>query len=322
MVTEKEGEFNVGGKSLYTKTWLPDGPTLAKLVFIHGFSDHMGRYYGFFPSLAARGIAVYGFDQRGWGRSCLSSPKEKGLTGPTSLVLSDIAAFLTPHLPSSPSDPPVFVMGHSMGGGQALTFACDPQYEELVRKVRGWLLESPFIGFSPEAKPSAFKVAAGRVAGKMMPHSQLVQRIPPEDLSSDPAVVKSLAEDKLCHNTGTLEGLAGLLDRAEKLSSGVTKVHQKGVVRAVWCGHGTQDKTTDFHESRKYFEKCLGEVEDKEFKAYEGWYHQLHADGQKSEEFYRDVGDWILARCEAQGGEGGEGEEVAESEERPTSAKL
>ena len=68
----------------------PDGPVIAKLIFIHGFSDHVGRYYGFFPSLAARGIAVHGLDQRGWGRS-VRKPAERGLTGPTTQVLADMA---------------------------------------------------------------------------------------------------------------------------------------------------------------------------------------------------------------------------------------
>ena len=36
----------------------PDGPLKAKVVFVHGFSDHVGRYYDFFPTLARAGIAA------------------------------------------------------------------------------------------------------------------------------------------------------------------------------------------------------------------------------------------------------------------------
>jgi hypothetical protein len=66
--------------------------------------------------------------------------------------------------------------------------------------------------------------------------------------------------------------------------------------------HGTEDKTTWFEASRKWFDECTGAVADREFKAYEGWYHQLHADGPDSEQFFRDVGDWILARCDGDEG--------------------
>jgi predicted alpha/beta hydrolase len=52
------------GKQLYTKTFRTDGPAKARLVFIHGFSDHVNTYGSFFPHLASRGIEVYTFDQR------------------------------------------------------------------------------------------------------------------------------------------------------------------------------------------------------------------------------------------------------------------
>ncbi|KAL2178905.1 Alpha/Beta hydrolase protein [Thermothelomyces heterothallicus CBS 202.75] len=300
MAIEKEGTFEVDGRSLYTKSWLPDGPTKAKLIFFHGFSDHVNRYQAFFSALAARGIAVYGVDQRGWGRS-VKKPSERGLTGPTSRVLADMAAFITPHLPSSPADPPAFVMGHSMGGGQVLTLACHPDYQEsVVRPVRGWLLESPFISFSPEEEPSAVKVFAGRLASRLLPHFQLKHEIMPEHLSRDPEVREGLVRDPLMHNTGTLEGLAGLLDRTGALARGEVRPQPGGALRSLWIGHGTEDKTTWFPASRKYFDECTKEVKDREFKAYEGWYHMLHADGPESEQFFKDVGDWILARCDGE----------------------
>lgn len=55
------------GRKLYTKTWTPsstEGPVKSRLVFIHGFSDHINTYGNFFPYLASKGIEVYSFDQR------------------------------------------------------------------------------------------------------------------------------------------------------------------------------------------------------------------------------------------------------------------
>jgi len=211
-----------------------------------------------------------------------------------------MAAFITPHLTQSETDGiPVFVMGHSMGGGQVLTLACDAGYQDsLVKHVRGWLLESPFISFSPEETPSTLKVMAGRLAGRLLPRHQLKHEIMVEHLTRDPAVRESIAADELMHNTGTLQGLAGLLDRTAALASGTVRPLGGGAIKALWIGHGTMDKTTWFEASKKYFDEYTGEVKDKEFRVYEGWYHQLHADGPDSDEFYRDVGDWILKRAE------------------------
>jgi acylglycerol lipase len=269
------------------------------LIWIHGFNDHINRYYGLFPYLASRGIATYGFDQRGWGRSS-TNQSDWGLTGPTSLVVSDIASFIRTQLPSSV---PVFVAGHSMGGGEVLTLASDPQYEDLMPQIRGWILESPFIAFPKGYEPSFLKVFFGRLAGKLLPHVKLYNPLPPENLTRDPAVIQSMNEDKLLHGTGTLEGLAGLLDRAAALQGGETKLN-KGV-RAIWLGHGTADKGVSYEASQKWFDDQT-QVQDKEFKTYEGWYHQLHADLPDNRDvFSKDVADFILARCGEEGRVGG-----------------
>jgi acylglycerol lipase len=270
----------------------PDTPPVAKLIFIHGFNDHINRYYELFPTLASRGIEVYGFDQRGWGRS-VHKPAEKGLTGPTTQVISDIVSFIKTQLPSTV---PLFIMGHSMGGGEALTLASDPQYADLMGDIGGWLLESPFIDFPEGFAPSSITVFFGRLAGKLMPHMHRLSPLPPENLTRDPEVVKSIKEDKLLHDTGTLEGLAGMLDRTENLNQGKVKLN-KGV-KSIWLGHGTKDMGTSYEGSKKWFE-AQTQVEDKEFKTYDGWYHQLHADLAKDRPvFATDVGDWILARVE------------------------
>lgn len=162
-------------------------------MFIHGFNDHINRYYELFPTFAAQGIEVYGFDQRGWGKS-VKKPSDNGKTGPTSLVISDIVSIVKTVLPSSV---PVFIMGHSMGGGEAATLASDPLYEDLTPQIRGWILESPFIDFTPETKPSSVTVFFGRLGSKIMPNKQMFNPIPPENVTRDPAVVKSLEDDEL-----------------------------------------------------------------------------------------------------------------------------
>lgn len=206
-----------------------------------------------------------------------------------------MAAFLEPQLPNSPSDPPVFVMGHSMGGGQALMLAGSDDYADLVKRVRGWMCESPYIGLSPGMQPSTFIVFAGRIGAKILPHKKMVNGVPPEKLSRDPEVVNSLANDPLLHNTGTLEGLSGMLDRSLALTGGKVKM-RRDRVQALWVGHGTEDLGTSCEATKRWFESCTKEVADRVLKVYEGWFHQLHAEPGK-EEFYEDVARWILERA-------------------------
>ncbi|OAA66188.1 Alpha/beta hydrolase [Cordyceps fumosorosea ARSEF 2679] len=288
MATE-EGVFKRGDVNLYTKAWTPAGPVTAKLIFVHGFSEHINRYNDFFPKLSEAGIQVFGFDQRGWGRST-TKKAERGLTGPTSVVIADVAAFIEDKLPSAV---PVFVMGHSMGGGEVLTLAADPAYGSLVRQVRGWLLDAPFIGFAPEDAPSSAKVFVGRLVGRLLPRQQLKHEIPAEHLSRDPAVVAAVRDDPLCHNTGTLEGMASLLDRTGALSSGAVALGAD--VKSLFLAHGTADKTCSYDASSRFFE--AQPTPDKTHKPYEGAYHQIHADLCK-DDFARDIIAWIAARCD------------------------
>ncbi|KAM0438926.1 hypothetical protein ACHAPT_001687 [Fusarium lateritium] len=287
MSTETEGTFEVGDASLYTKTWTPEGPVRAKAILLHGFSDHIGWYNDVCRVLASNGIQVFGFDQRGWGRS-VRKPADKGNTGPTTQVIADIAAFLQSKLPS---EVPVFVYAHSMGGGQAITLAADPQYAELVSQVRGWVLEAPFIGFAPEEDPSWIKIAAGRLMGRLLPRFQLKHVVTPENLTRRPEIGKGIRDDPLCHDTGTLEGLAALLDRTAALQSGSVKLGSE--VKALWHGHGDVDMACSYDTAIKYVEDQ--DVADKVIKTYKGGYHQLHLDLCR-DEFAKDVVNWILER--------------------------
>lgn len=217
---------------------------------------------------------------------------QKGLTGNTKVVIGDIVSFISSHLPSSV---PVFVMGHSMGGAEVLHLACDRKYAEIVGQIRGWILESPFIAFPKGYEPNFLTIFFGRLAANFLPRKQMASPLPPENLTRDSEVVESLKNDPLLHGYGTLEGLSGMLDRSNDLADGKVTLNKE--VKSIWLGHGTEDKATSFDGSKKWFETHCQDVEDKEYKIYDGCYHQLHADLPAERlKFADDVGDWILNR--------------------------
>lgn len=228
----------------------------------------------------------------------MRSPADRGLTGPTSQVITDLAAFVRDKLPSEADAPaaleaPLFIMGNSMGGGEVATLASSPAYEDIIMQVRGWILEAPFIDFPPGEQPSFIKLHLGKLVSWVLPKQQLLNPLKAEYFSRDPDVVKSAQRDPLNHDTGTLEGLAGLLQRTDDLSAGRVKLCAG--VKRLFVAHGTGDKTTCPNASRQWFN--AQNVDDCRFKEYEGAYHQLHSDLCK-DEFYTDVGDWILDRVE------------------------
>ncbi|KAF7508021.1 hypothetical protein GJ744_009918 [Endocarpon pusillum] len=305
---------------LYTKTWAPPSGTdiRARLAFVHGFSDHCNAYYNLFPSLASRGIIVHAFDQRGWGQSVLHK-SQRGDSGPTRTVLSDIRSFLN-HIASlseasvngqSFASTPLFLMGHSMGGGEVLLLSLLQSQQDQVPPISGILLESPYIALHPSAQPSTFTIRAGTLAAKILPKYPRLEKLDAKKVCRDPQVCRDWEEDELCHDTGTLEGLAEMVQRAADLTSlanGQTVrglglkttlgIQQPGSESLpIWIGHGTGDLVTSCLHSQTMFEKL--DVKDKSIKLYEGAYHKLHAEPYGvAEEFANDVAKWILERTD------------------------
>ncbi len=198
---------------------------------------------------------------------------------------------------------PLFLMGHSMGGAQALHYALttSPSITNTRPSIAGLLLEAPFIALDPIAQPYALTVALGKLAAKVAPNRQMVQRLDPKYISRSPQVQKEWDNDALCHDTGTLQGMAGMLQRAADLvaiSTGAAVPNMtKTLPCPVWFGHGTDDKIISYPASKKLFDALDAPDGDRTFKPYEGAYHKLHAEPDGvGEEFARDVGEWVSDR--------------------------
>ena len=117
--------------SPYTERWLPgpkstqfytrfyptSSPPKALLVFVHGFVEHVARYTQVHTSFAHNGIAVFTYDQRGFGRTALDDQaSKKGTYGQTSWAaqFEDIEWAVMYAKKEVGEEVPTFLMGHSM----------------------------------------------------------------------------------------------------------------------------------------------------------------------------------------------------------------
>ena len=115
---------------------------------------------------------IHAFDRRGWGRS-VQAPSQKGLTGPTMMVLNDISSIVKWLLATAASMPvPIFLMGHSIGGAEVLHWAARGP-PDMRSQLRGYLAESPYLALHPSAQPGCFFLTAGRLAAKSVPKRQM-----------------------------------------------------------------------------------------------------------------------------------------------------
>ncbi len=185
--------------------WQPSAPPRAVVLALHGLNDYRNAHAGVGPYLAARGVAVYAYDQRGFGAT-----KDAGYWHGADRLVED-ALIMTQLLRTRHSDTPLYVLGESMGG--AVLLAALPHNPPLA--ADGIVLVAPAVwarSTMPWYQRFALWVTARTLPGKRFSGKGL--KITPSDnkemlraLGRDPLVIKQTRAD-------VLHGMANLMDRA------------------------------------------------------------------------------------------------------------
>jgi len=261
-----------GGLKLFEQCWAPEGAPRAALAICHGYAEHSGRYEWTAAKLTARGYAVEALDLRGHGRS----EGERVFVNTFEEYLDDVGRFLDRVRDRHPRLP-VFLLGHSMGGGvvTAYVVARKPQ-------LAGVLLSgSALLGPRPVPPPSAPATAPAP--------------LPASAISRDPAVVAAYENDPLVYRG---------LPRTDRGSAfaGAFKLVQEGmgsIDLPLLIMHGTSDLLVPFGGSENLFARASSS--DKTLKLYEGLYHEILNEPEK-EQVVADVLDWLDRRTSPAGG--------------------
>ncbi len=115
--------------------WLPEGPVRAVIIGVHGFDDYSRAFTYMAPYLSDRGIAVYAYDQRGFGAT-----PNRGLWPGTDKLVGDLKQF-TALIKGRYPDTPVDWLGHSMGAAVVILAAA----EAPTPPVKGLILAAPAV---------------------------------------------------------------------------------------------------------------------------------------------------------------------------------
>lgn len=108
------------GVDVFVRRW-PTANAVGTVVLSHGASEHSGRYDRFARALNDAGMAAYGIDHRGHGRT--ADATGKGRMGPPGgdALVDDLDQVVDLALEERP-DLPVALFGHSLGSLIALTY--------------------------------------------------------------------------------------------------------------------------------------------------------------------------------------------------------
>lgn len=168
------------GTRLFTRHWPAQRPRAA-LVLVHGLGEHLGRYEHVGAGFSGAGIDVRGSDTRGFGAS--GGPRTYADSFAT--LLDDIVEDMEG---ARSLGVPVVLLGHSLGGLQALLYAASdrPPPDLLV-------LSSPAL----RNTLPWYKNVAVQVLSRLVPRMTIKNPVDVTQLSRDQTVGEEYQADPL-----------------------------------------------------------------------------------------------------------------------------
>ncbi|MFM1722712.1 lysophospholipase [Rhodococcus sp. PAM 2766] len=274
-----ESEFaGVHGTRIVYDVWRPDGPPTGILLLAHGLGEHARRYDHVIERLVGLGLVVYAPDHRGHGRS---GGKRIELRDWSEFIddLHQLSAVATAENPGLDR----FLLGHSMGGAIALSYALDHQDE-----LSGLILSAPAVDVVG-GKPRVV-VEVGKLLGRFAPGVP-VETLDAKAVSRDPAVVAAYESDPLVHHGKVKAGIArGMIIAAESFPARLPSL-----TLPVLLLHGTEDHLADISGSRMI--AAHAGSKDLTLKTYDGLFHEVFNEPEQ-DKVLDDLVDWLRPRLQ------------------------
>jgi acylglycerol lipase len=249
----QEGTFKgIQDASIYYQCWLPDDKSKAVLLIVHGLAEHSGRYMNVVNHFVPMGYAVYALDHIGHGKSSGTRVYVEQFEDYTDTLKSyfDMVRQWQP-------EPPVFLMGHSMGGLIGAAYLLDHQTE-----LAGAVLSGPAVKVHDNVSPAFIFV--GKVISALMPKFGLIS-LEAEGVSRDPAVVQAYVNDPLVHHGKTTARLsAELVKSIQRVTAEAAKI-----TLPILLLQGSADKLVDPKGAQMLYDAVSSR--DKTIRIYDGF---------------------------------------------------
>lgn len=250
-----------------TKCWEPDGPPKALVCLIHGFGEHSGRYAHVAQALVEGKFAVLALDSRGHGKS--AGPR--GFIPSYEQFLDDVTTLLADGKDRFP-DLPLFLYGHSTGGGLVLRYALEKQPD-----LAGIISSSPWIKLSREPR------FLGRIVISILnfirPSFGVDAGHTPGLLSRDPAVDEAFVADPLTHGKMTASLMLGGMRNGQELLQRADQFPDIPLLQL----HGTADPLISYQASQTFATNTS--QSSTTFVSFPDAKHELHNDICQKEVF-------------------------------------
>lgn len=275
-VSEYTGLFmNQDGLAIFYRKYQAN-PERARMAISHGLGEHSGRYGNVVERLLSKGISIWAPDHRGHGRS----------DGPRGHILAfdeyidDLNRMIVMTREDLPAGMKCFLLGHSMGGLIALTYALGVQ-----GMINGIIVSSPTLGLT--ATIPGTKSILGKVMSSIWPGMTLGNEVDATKLSHDAKVVQAYTNDPLVHDRVSARWFTEFLHAMKTVN------HQaSGLKIPVLMQLAGDDYLVDVRASKAFFERLT--VGDRTLHVYDDLYHEVYNEKEEHrEKVLTDLEDWL-----------------------------
>jgi acylglycerol lipase len=271
------------GRRLFQRRWQPAAEIRARVLLVHGFIEHSGRYGPTGQFLARHGCAVTATDLRGHGRSDGARCWVRSFDE----YIDDLDSCFE-RANRRADGIPLFVLGHSLGGLIAVLWCIRRRpWTHGARKLDGLILSGPALQVSRRLFPWLQPLAG--VASALVPRLRLL-RMGGRNLSRDPQIVEQFLHDPLVYH-----GRFPVRSGAEILRAGsLARAQFEALEAPLLILQGSADRVVAADAAQELFQRARST--DKTLKLYPGLYHEVLNEPEK-DQVLSDLREWIERRA-------------------------
>jgi alpha-beta hydrolase superfamily lysophospholipase len=263
------------GLQVFGQVWLTEQPPKAGVVIVHGLGEHCGRYEHVAQFFAENGLHTFGFDQRGFGKTC----GKRGHTASFQQLMEDISLAIQQAKQTLGADLPLFLYGHSMGGLEVLYYGLFAE-----STLAGIIATAPGLDLSNFSKA---KITLAKLGSSLFPKMTIATGLNVEMLSRDPQVVETYRNDPLVHGLTSFRLAESSFTAIQKVLADAAR-WQKPLLLM----HGIEDHIVSINGTDTFYQSVSGDIT---YIRWEDLYHEVHNEPEKEQVLQKMV-DWILSR--------------------------
>lgn len=242
---------------IHTEAWLSKQDTRGVVVIVHGAAEHIGRYAHVAGTFAHHGYAVYGYDQRGHGKS----GGKRGYFSTFQYPVNDLAQYIN-LIRTTQAEHPIFLYGHSMGSLVALAHILQSPAQTFAGII------TTGVPLSGDENLPDFLLTWVKTLNQISPDAPLLS-LDLTGMSRDPAVLATWTTDPHVNLSlmpvRTTLGIVGTMRHI--------RAHMMDITDPILIMHGGADRIVAPAGSRLLYEGVSSM--DKTLRIYPELYHEV-----------------------------------------------